>query len=133
MTEKVLHGTITILLLWLACSAPPCAAFAQAAESEKNLVVNSSFEEAVPDSPVPAGWYGMTEVYSLDKGMAKTGRASLKYVNADPQRYVLCTQKVSVRPGWKVRFGVWIKSQDIQGEESGASAVELARSRPQAA
>ena len=53
--------------------------------------------------------------------MAKTGRASLKYVNADPQRYVLCTQKVSVQPGWKVRFGVWIKSQDIQGEESGAT------------
>ncbi len=100
MTEKVLPGTISILLRWLACSAPPDAAFAQADESEKNLIVNSSFEEAVPDSPIPAGWYGMAEVYSLDEGMTKTGGASLKYVNADPQRYVLCTQKVSVRPGW---------------------------------
>ncbi len=106
MTEKVLHGTTTILLLWLANSAVLGAVFAQAAESEKNLVVNSSFEEAVPDSLVPAGWNGMAEAYSLDESMAKTGRASLKYVNANPQRYVLCTQIVSVRPGWKVRLGV---------------------------
>ncbi len=111
---------MTRLVSTLAVTFVVMASHAQA-EAETNLVVNSSFEEAVPDSPVPAGWSGTTEVYSLDKDIAKTGRAALKYVNVDPKRYVLCTQKVPVQPGWKVRFGVWIKSQDIQGEESGAT------------
>ncbi len=53
--------------------------------------------------------------------MSKTGKTSLKYVNADSHRYVLWTQTVPVQPRWKVRFGVWIKAQDIQGEESGAT------------
>jgi hypothetical protein len=34
---------------------------------------------------------------------------------------VLCTQKVPVRGGWKCRFGVWIKTEGITGNESGAT------------
>jgi len=102
-------------------TAPWDAAFAQPPEPEENLVTNSSFEQAGAGSIVPAGWHGTPQVYTLDAGVAKTGKASLKYANHDSKQYVLCTQKVSVRPGWKCRFGVWIKTQKIEGDESGAT------------
>jgi len=92
-------------------TAPLGAAFAQPAEPGENLVTNSSFEEADPGSPVPAGWQAPPQVLTRDAGVAKTGKASLKYVNHDSKQYVLCTQKVSVRPGWKCRFGVWIRTE----------------------
>lgn len=121
MTARVVQGTILVFLLRLTCSAPLAAAFAQVAESGKNLVLNSSFEEAGTSSPVPAGWYGTPQVYSVDRNTARSGKASLKYENADPKRYVLYTQKVPVQPGWKCRFGVWVRTQDIKGSESGAT------------
>ena len=53
--------------------------------------------------------------------MARTGKASLKYVNHDAKRYVLCTQRLPVQAGWKCRASAWIKTQNIAGDESGAT------------
>jgi hypothetical protein len=91
------------------------------APSGENLAINASFEQTGAGSPVPAGWHGPAQVYSLDSSVARIGKASLKYVNRDSRRYVLCTQKVPLRAGWKCRFGVWIKTQGIAGDESGAT------------
>lgn len=51
-----------------------------------NLAGNASFEDP-GDGSVPKGWSGGPAVYSRDAGVARTGAASLKYVNADPGRY----------------------------------------------
>ena len=110
-----------LLFAWVVLKAWVGEEIAAGAETRRNLVANSSFEERAAGSPIPANWIGSPEVYSWDGGTAKSGKASLKYHNADPNRYVLCTQRVPVEPGWKVRFGAWITTQDIQGEESGAT------------
>ena len=47
--------------------------------------------------------------------------SSLRFVNMAADRYRLCSQKVQVRPGRKYRFGVWVKTKDIRGAESGAT------------
>lgn len=109
------------LMLWLAGMTPLGAAAAQSADGGENLVRNASFEQAGMNTPVPAEWRGAPQAYSLDGSVARSGKASLKYDNADAKRYVLCTQKVALEPGWKCRFGVWIKTEDIKGDESGAT------------
>jgi len=117
---------VSVAVMYIAASAfglgASSAVAAPVAEPAKNLIVNPSFEEAAANSAVPAGWSGNPQVYSLDSTVAKTGKASLKYVNDDPKRYALCYQaKVPVRPGWKCRFSVWVKTQNIAGNETGAT------------
>ena len=88
---------------------------------DRNLVENPSFEQAKPGSTLPSGWYGPVPVYSIDRDVHRTGSASLKYVNPDAGRYCLASQKVDPRPGRKYRFGVWVKTAEIAGPESGAT------------
>ena len=70
---------------------------------------------------MPVDWNGDRAVYARDESVARTGKASLRYVNADPKRYQLCGQKVPARPGHKYRFSVWVKTRDLAGKESGAT------------
>jgi len=87
----------------------------------RNLVANGSFEAAGGRSAAAKGWHGSGAVYSRDPGVARTGKASLKYVNGDSGRYQLCMQSVPLRGGWKCRFSVWVKTRNIAGNNSGAS------------
>lgn len=86
-----------------------------------NLAVNAGFEDAAQDAPVPANWNGDRAVYARDDSVARTGKASLRYINDDPKRYRLCGQKAPVQPGRKYRFSVWVKTKDLAGKESGAT------------
>lgn len=124
MSKDQTHGSMLVLataIAVLACLEPSRAAHGQASEPSTNLARNPSFELAASNSAIAAEWNGTPQVYSLDTAVAWTGKASLKYVNQDPQRYVLCTQKVPIQPGWKCCVSVWIKTQDIAGDESGAT------------
>jgi len=89
--------------------------------AERNLVVNGSFEVAGTGAAAAKGWRGDGAVYSRDGGVARTGKASLKYVNADAGRYRLCSQSVPLQAGWKCRFSVWVKTERVAGADSGAS------------
>ena len=82
----------------LACLVPSAAA-GESGAPPTNLARNPSFEQAAANSALPADWHGAPQVYALDTAAARSGKASLKYVNRDPQRYVLCTQKVPIQPG----------------------------------
>jgi len=98
------------------------AAIAIAAEAPApNLVENPGFEQSAVSTSIPQGWRGDRQVYSLDREVGRSGAASLKYVNADAKRYVLCTQKVPLRAGWKCRVSAWVKTKELIGEESGAT------------
>lgn len=104
-----------LLMLAVACARaddPPPA--------EKNLVANPSFEQAGL-STLPEGWHGDPQIFATDREVHHHGAASLRYSNDQPDRYRLCTQKVPVTPGWKCRIGVWVKTKEIQGSESGAT------------
>lgn len=121
-TRRRFRVSLTVSALCAACllsSACPASAGQDAAE--KNLVENPSFERQAKNSVLPEGWWGPPQVYSTDKTVKRTGESSLKYVNADSGRYALCSQRVPVRPSWKCRFSVWVKTQDVVGDESGAT------------
>ena len=114
-TRRVLRRILpaaTLLGLW--------AVAANAAERDANLVTNPSFEQPGTSS-LPEGWHANPRVYARDTEVHRTGQAALRYVNADPRRYELCNQKIPVHPGWKCRFGAWIKTEDLRGAESGAT------------
>ena len=88
------HQTLGSVLLFataiavLACLEPSGAALGQASEPPTNLARNPSFELTNSNSAIAAEWNGTPQVYTLDTAVARTGKASLKYVNQDPQRYV---------------------------------------------
>jgi len=104
------------------------AVLGQAAEEptaaqEPNPIANSGFETAAPDAATPAHWTGHAAVYARDDTAAHTGKASLRYTNDDPKRYLLCGQGVPAKPGHRYRFSVWVKTQDLAG--SGGATICL--------
>lgn len=104
----------------LLAASPP--AFAQPLQDiSGNLAANPSFEAADESGALPARWSGDRGVYARDAKVARTGKASLKYVNAKPDRYRLCTRRVPVQAGWKCRFSVWVKTRALAGQDSGAT------------
>ncbi|MCC6698496.1 MAG: carbohydrate binding domain-containing protein [Candidatus Hydrogenedentes bacterium] len=85
-----------------------------------NLVTNPGFEEAGA-STVPEGWHGDAAVFSRDVTVKRSGEASLKYVNSDGNRYVLCGQSIPIQPGTRYVFSAWVKSDGVEGEDVGAT------------
>lgn len=107
-------------LVILACMLS-CSCTALAGQEPANLVANPSFEQPDKTAALPAGWNGDPRVYSADPEARHSGRVSLRFVNQDPKRYCLCSQRIPLRPGSKCRFSAWIKTKDITGNDSGAS------------
>ena len=70
---------------------------------------------------MPDGWHGDSSVYAIDTQQRHSGTSSLRFVNTAADRYRLCSQQVPVRPGWKCRFGAWVKTKDIRGAGFGAT------------
>lgn len=85
------------------------------------LVVNGDFEQPANENQVPASWRGDQSVYSLDRTVKRSGQASLKYHNTDPTRYRLAGQEVPLQPGRKYAIAAWVKTEQIEGQESGAT------------
>jgi hypothetical protein len=83
-------------------------------------VQNSSFEDVTAEGR-PVAWNGDPAVYQVDDQVAHTGKRSLRFVNADANRYVLCTQPAPLRAGWMYEFSVWVKTKGLQGDDSGAT------------
>lgn len=125
MFQKTGRGSVVLRLgamaaaVWFAAAAHRAAG--QTEGAEQNLVANPSFELAGTDAARPRDWQGNPQVYAIDASVAKTGQRSLKYSNADPQRYVLCTQRVPLQAGWKCRVRAWVKTEALVGDESGAT------------
>lgn len=108
------------MFVFLACMLT-CSAAAGAGQEPANLVANPSFEQPGKASSLPEGWNGDPRVYNADAEVRRSGRLSLRFVNLDPKRYCLCSQRIPLRPGSKCRFSAWIKTKDITGNDSGAS------------
>jgi len=60
-------------------------------------------------------------VYRRAEGKGREGSAALQYANDDPARYRLAAQRIALQPGRKYRFGGWVKTENIAGDESGAT------------
>ena len=110
MSRLFLAGSV---VLWV-------AGFLPAGADEANLVQNPGFEESGP-SGLPAQWSGPANVYSRDTAVKHSGEASLKFVNGNPDNYVLCTQSVPLEKGQIYEVSAWVKTEKISGEDSGAT------------
>jgi hypothetical protein len=53
--------------------------------------------------------------------MRRSGTAAMRYENDDPDRYSLCSQTLDWQPGAKYRFSVWVKTEEVVGDDSGAT------------
>lgn len=85
-----------------------------------DLVANRSFEQPIHTAGAD-GWRGDAKVYAIDTEVRHRGQSSLRFVNDQADRYRLCSQKVALKPGWKVRFSAWVKTKGLQGDETGAT------------
>jgi hypothetical protein len=97
------------------------AAWVSADEPVDNLTTNPSFEAAANGHATPANWNGDAAVYARDVSVARTGKASLRYTNDDPKRYLLCGQSVPAQAGHRYRFCVWVKTKGVGGRGGGAT------------
>ena len=84
-----------------------------------NLVRNAGFEEIQDGAPV--GWYLPPPAYTLDDTLARTDRRSLRFEGRDPDLYLLCSQPLDLQPGAVYELGAWVRTQGIQGHDSGAT------------
>ena len=88
-----------------------------------NLTENPSFEIIADGEKVPSGWRGNTDTFSRDVTVAREGKASLKYGNANPEHYRLCRQPLPLKAGGKYRFSAQVKTDGINGDDSARQSV----------
>jgi len=82
----------------------------------ENLLKNPSFEQKARAGAPPSHWTADPSVYAIDASVRRSGNASMRYRNTDPNRYALCFQRVAVKPGWSMRFGAWLKTENLRGD-----------------
>ncbi len=108
--------TVNALLVLAATIAP-----SHAQEwNPPNLVANPGFED-VTTAGFPQGWSGDAKVYSSVTAPVHSGQRALQFVNSDPERYLLCTQSVPLKRGRIYEVSVWVKTEGIEGDDTGAT------------
>lgn len=86
----------------------------------ENLASHPGFEEA-GENGLPADWHNAPDVYQRDTEQAHSGGASLRFINADAGHYVTCSQGITLTPGRMYEVGVWVKTERIEGADTGAA------------
>ena len=112
--SRVSMLTIAVLV---GCSAAAAQEWGDA--TGPNLVRNPSFEQFEDD--VPVAWSVPAAVYAIEDQGALDGDHSLKYVNDDPERYLLCSQSIELEVGAVYEMAVSVRTEGLVGEEFGAS------------
>ena len=90
---------------------------AMAAEGE--VVVNGGFDE-VKDG-VTVGWRNIGRRYVFRDGAGRNGTRGLHYENDDPKFYSFPGQKIPFKAGRAYEFEVWVRTEGLQGDDSGAT------------
>lgn len=91
-----------------------------APEAPGNLVSNPGFEQ-VDASGLPIGWSGWNDVWQPDTSIRASGERSARFHNTDASRYLLLSQHIRARAGKRYRFSARIKTESIQGADTGAT------------
>jgi hypothetical protein len=84
----------------------------------QNLVENGGFDTS-------AKWGAAGPVWSFDSAVKHSGATSLKYKNEDPNLYILATQQLGAAPGTAYRVSAWIKTEGVEGPDSGGATLAL--------
>ncbi len=112
-------GRLIVCLIIAVIAAPPAAAQQWEGAVGPNLVENPSFEDVREGSL--AAWSYDPAVFGPDQTVASSGARSLRFVNHDPDRYVLCTQVIPLEPGHVYELRARIRTQGIAGRDTGAT------------
>ncbi|MGN0852811.1 MAG: hypothetical protein ACI4Q3_05495 [Kiritimatiellia bacterium] len=99
------------LLAALGTASALCAA--------EDLVVNGGFDDVKDGRTV--GWNEVRPRYVYCDGEGRSGTRALCYANDDPAFYSFPGQVVDLKPGRVYAFEVWVKTENLTGDESGAS------------
>ena len=105
------NSPLSVILVCVLCTGAALA---------EDLVKNAGFEIAGVNG-LPADWSGAPNVYSRDTAVKRSGDGALKYVSTDTTAYLLCAQTVPWTPGKMYGISAWVKTENITGEETGAT------------
>ncbi len=106
---------ISLLMCSMANMAlPDVVTNGNAAAQNTNLVANAGFE-------TDGSWSFRAPVYRLSTNAPRSGARCLQYVNTDPARYWLCSQRLDLKPGCRYEITAWVRTENIQGDDSGAT------------
>ena len=84
-----------------------------------NLVKNAGFEDVDENGGVKL-WRGNTAVYKVVDG-GRNGGKCMSFTNDDPNNYKMCSIPVDCEPGAMYEFSCWVKTEDIKGDDTGAT------------
>jgi hypothetical protein len=97
----------------LAALAAMAVALPAAAQSP-NLLRNPGFEDGA------SGWQLPPNVQVVNE-VAHGDAHSLRILNTDAKTYVLASQSIAVQSGHRYRYGAWIRTRGVKGDDSGAT------------
>ncbi len=104
----------------IGCWLGAAALAVSGAVAQANAVRNPGFEETGA-SGATIGWSDRKPAYHFADGVGRGGSRGLAFDNGDPNFYSFPTQKLDIQPGCCYSFEVWVKTENLKGEESGAS------------
>jgi len=81
---------------------------------EKPKLMNPGFETGTDSWTLPGG-------YRHDPRGGRSGTGALRVARTEAGQYTLSSQTISLQPGMRYRFGVWVKTENVQGEDSGGT------------
>ncbi|MHB1000230.1 MAG: carbohydrate binding domain-containing protein [Armatimonadota bacterium] len=85
------------------------------AQLNTNLVTNPGFESGITD------WPSNSAYWQVDNSVAYTGNRSLRFTNNNPLAYPIVSRNFPVTRYATYRISAWIKTQNVTGNESGAT------------
>lgn len=91
-----------------------CAAIAGPPPTESNLLDNPGFESG-------ADRWHLPKTFSIDEGAARSGARCIRVENTNAALYQLARQPIAFEPGLRYRYGAWVKTRGVRGDESGAT------------
>ena len=95
------------------------AASVVAAEPGVQLVRNGGFEDVKDGKTV--GWNTVGRKYVYVDGAGRSGTRALAFENDDPKFYNFPGQRIELKAGKSYRYEVWVRTENLKGDESGAS------------
>jgi len=90
------------------------------ARAEENAVKNPGFEQTDAKGATVA-WSERKPVYRFADGAGRNGSRGLVFENSDPKFYSFPSQKLELEPGCCYAYEVWVRTEALKGDESGAT------------
>ena len=110
---------VRLVFLVLLAAAVAARAETGAAEKGPELVRNGGFNEVVDGKT--AGWNAVGSKYVYRDGEGRGGTRALCFENGDPKFYSFPRQVVPLKAGRVYEYEVWVKTENLAGDESGAT------------